>query len=309
MENSLFSLMLLVFLMIATSTAAQEPGKTVEYKYLGIRFVVPDGWTGQETQAGYLVGSHTEPGFALLSTHQYETLDQIRNQAKQGLYDQNGTMLTLSGDLEEIGKHALGGEFQGTLEGQPVKAFIIGLINPHGNGVTVLTAASTQLFSAVHKDLAVRLALSLQFYKAETPPVVEEWKQALQNAKLTYMESYNSGGGGVDIGGTIYSSGGGYSAREEIHLCEQGYFKYNSSSQMSVDHGAFGSAHGGAQGNGIWEVVGNAQGGATLKLNFHNGETYEYTLEYQDNKTLLNGRRYYRTYASSGADYAPDCFR
>ena len=308
MENPIAILCFSLSVLFASVNASAQSTGTVEYKYLGVRFVIPDGWVGQETQAGYLVGSHTEPGFALLSTNHYKTIDQLRQQAHQGIYDQNGTMLTLAGQLDPVGQNGIGGEFQGTLEGQPVRAYIVGVLNPHGDGVTIMTAAASNQYSSIHKTLALRLANSIEFYKAETPPVVEEWKQALQNARLTYMDSHYSGGGGVDVGGTVYTTGGGYSSKVEIHLCAQGNFKYNSSNSVTVDNGAFGGSHDSGKGAGSWTVVGNAQGGATLRLNFNNGEVYEYTLEYQNNKTLLNGKRYFRTYASEGAQYGPDCW-
>lgn len=286
------------------SVFAQTTG-LVEYKALGISFTIPEGWIGQEMQGGYLIGSNTEPGFVLLSTHQYKTTDQLRQMAQQGIFDQNGTALSLSGNLEVINQNSVGGEFQGTIEGQQVKSYIISVVNLYGDGVTIMTAVSPELYTAVHRNLAVQLANSIRFFKPESPPVVDQWKQQLNNAKLTYMDSYYSSGS--SYGG--YSTGGGYNSKEEIHLCGQGYFKYVSSSSMSIDTGgAFGNSAGGGQGNGSWEVVGNAQGGATLRLNFHNGEVYEYTLDYQDNKTLLNGKRYFRTYANEGAEYAPDCY-
>lgn len=286
----------------------QTKGK-VEYDHLGISFVIPEGWVGQEMEAGYLIGSDSEAGFAFLTTHQYNTVQQLRQQAQQGIFDQAGTQLMLAGNIEDFGSSGIGAEFSGTLEGQAARAYILGLINEHGDGVTIMSAASPDLYSQKHKNLALNLAESIKFSKPVTPPVVKEWEQTLQNAKLTYMNSYYSSGGGVDIGGTVYSSGGGYSDQVEIHLCAQGFFKYKSSSSTTIDNGGFGSSFGSGKGNGTWEVVANAQRGATLRLNFYNGEIYEYVLAYEDKKTLLNGKRYYRTYASSGPDYAPDCFQ
>lgn len=168
-----------------------------------------------------------------------------------------------------------------------------------------MAAATPEQFTGTHKQLAVQLANSIHFYKPETPSVVEEWKQTLQNSRLTYMDSYSSNSG--SYGG--YSTGGGYSSEIQIHLCGQGYFKYKSSSSTSIDTGgAFGSSSDSGRGNGTWEVVANAQGSATLRLNFNNGEVYEYTLDYQDKKTLLNGKRYFRTYGTAGADDGPECF-
>jgi len=283
---------------------AQSTGK-VEYKYLGISFTIPEGWVGQEVKGGYLIGHNSEPGFAFLSTAQANSLNEIRMQAQQGIVEAGGTNLQLQGQLESISANSLGGDFTGTLENTSVKAFLIGVINTQGSSVLVMAAATPELYSSIHKDLAVQLAKSLVFSKAEVPPVAAQWQEKFTNAKLTYMDSYYSSGS--SYGG--YSTGGGYSMKREIHLCAQGYFKYTGSSSTSIDTGgAFGSSSGSTAGDGNWEIVGNQNGEAVLRLNYHNGDVYEYTLAYQDNKTLLNGERYYVTYASSGEDYAPDCF-
>ncbi len=308
MENVRFLLCLSLSAFLAPLASIGQSTGPVEYKYLGIRFTIPDGWVGQENQIGYIVGSHTEPGFALLTTNPSRTMDQLHQQAQQGIHDQNGTMLTLVSQLENLGQNGIGGEFQGTLEGQPVKAFIAGILNPHGDGVTIMAAASTREYSPIHKSLALSLTESIVFFEAETSPIVNEWKQALRNAKLTFMDSHYSGGGGVNVDGTVYSTGGGYNSKVEIHLCDQGYFKYKSSSSVTVDQGAFGSTSDSGQGAGTWSVIGNAQGGAVLRLSFHNGDMKEYTLDYQNNQTLLNGKRYYRTYASEGAEFGPECW-
>ncbi len=296
--------LMLIYIAATTNAVAQTTGE-VNFKTLGIKFTIPDGWVGQEVQGGYIIGHNTEPGFALLTLHEYTSVAQLEQQARQGISEQNGTNLKLSGELETIGQKGIGGEYGGTLEGQKVKAYLLGLVNPHGNGVTIMAATTPEQYAEKHKQLALQLANSIRFSKPETLPVVEEWKQVLNNSRLTYMDSYSSNSG--SFGG--YSTGGGYSSEVQIHLCGQGYFKYKSSSSTSIDTGgAFGSSSGGGSGNGIWEVVGNNQGGAVLRLNFHNGEVYEYTLEYKEEKTFLNGNRYFRTYGTSGMDDGPECY-
>ena len=295
----------LIFIITAfTSSLAQTTGE-VNFETLGIRFTIPDGWVGQEVDGGYVIGSNTEPGFAFLTLHQYTSVAQLTQEALRCINEQNRTSLNLSGDVENLSGRSIGAEYSGTLEGQAVKAYVVGLVNPLGNGVTILAATTPEQYSATHKQLALQLANSTQFYQPETPPVVKEWKQTLQNSRLTYMDSYQSSSG--SYGG--YSTGGGYSSKVLIHLCGQGYCKYQSNSSMSVDTGgAFGSSADSGQGNGTWEVVGNTQGGASLRLNFHNGEVYEYALEYKDEKTFLNGSRYFRTYGTAGVDDGPECF-
>lgn len=292
------------FLLIAMAAKAQSTG-VVSYKYLGVQFTIPEGWAGQEVQSGFLIGSNTEPGFAFLSTLEAKSMDEIRTLGQLGIMEADGTHLQLQGQLEQISDSSLGGEYSGTLQGSPAKAYMLAVLNPHGNGVLIMAATSPEQYASTHRQLAIQLANSLVFSKAETPPMAEQWKQKFANAKLTYMDSYYSSGPGYDG----YATGGGYEQKSEIHLCAQGYFKYNSSSSMSIDTGgAFGNTHGNQGGDGNWEIVGNHQGEPVLRLNFHNGEVHEYTLAYQDNKTLLNGVRYYVTYVNDGPQYSPDCF-
>ncbi len=304
MKSPVTTIFFAILVLASLNASAQATGE-VNFETLGIRFTIPNGWVGQEVNGGYIVGSNTEPGFAFLTLHQYSTLAQLTQQAQQGITEQNGTNLNLSGEIENLNERSIGAEYNGTLEGQSVKAYVVGLVNPLGNGVTIMAATTPDQYSDTHKQLALQLANSTQFSQPETPSVVEEWKQTLQNSRLTYMDSYQSNSG--SYGG--YSTGGGYSSETQIHLCGQGFFKYKSSSSMSIDTGgAFGGSSGGGQGSGTWEVVGNTQGGATLRLNFHNGEVYEYALEYQDKKTFLNGNRYFRTYGTAGVDDGPECF-
>ncbi|MEM9675243.1 MAG: hypothetical protein AAF992_21810 [Bacteroidota bacterium] len=304
MKSILASILLSIVTIAGSDAVAQATGE-VNFKTLGIRFTIPNGWVGQEVNGGYIVGSNTQAGFAFLTIHQYTTLAQLTQEAWKGIAEQNGTSLKLSGEIENLNERSIGAEYSGTLEGQAVKAYIVGLVNPLGSGVTIMAASTPDQYSATHQQLAQQLANSTQFSQPQTPPVVEEWKQTLQNSRLTYMDSYQSNSG--SYGG--YSTGGGYSSEVQIHLCGQGFFKYKSSSSMSVDTGgAFGSSSDSGQGNGTWDVVGNTQDGATLRLNFHNGEVYEYNLEYKDNKTFLNGSRYFRTYGTAGVDDGPECF-
>lgn len=269
---------------------AQTTGE-VDLKYLGIRFAIPEGWVGQEVDGGYLLGSHTKPGLVLLTLHELKSVEALRSNAAQGIYEQ-GIMLQPAGAVQPVGQHGVGGEFAGTINGEQVKAYIIGLVNPHGSGVSIMAATTPAQYSAEHSKLALAVADSMQFSKPETGPIVEQWKQALGNRRLTYMDSYYSSGPSYDG----YSTGGGYSSKTVIDLCAAGHFQHSSRSSVSVDTGgAFGSSAGSGGGAGRWEVAGGPQGTAVLVLSFHDGNRQEYTLDYQDDKTLLNGKRWFRT--------------
>lgn len=276
---------------------------TVEYRYLGLRFMIPKGWVGREVSAGYLINSHTEPGFAFIKTFSAKTLEEIQGLARQGIQDESGTNLVLTSALEQLNDQSAGGEFEGLFEGTPAKAYIIGLINAQGPGVLIFSGAAARDYGPAHKQVALRLAESMQFFPEETPPLVLQWQQKLQNARLTYMDSYYRNDGGVDLGGMTYGTGGGFSTKIEIHLCEQGFFKYKRNGHTTVDAGgAFGHTAGDNQRSGTWEVAPNAQGEAVLNLHFNNGDDKTYLLEYQDHHAWLNGVRYFLTFGTEGAD-------
>lgn len=276
---------------------------TVEYKHLGVRFQIPDGWIGRETSAGYLIGSHTEPGFALIRTSGAKSLIQLENLAREGISDEYGTRLVLTGTLEPVTDQGLGGEFGGTFEGTPAQTYIAGLVNPQGTGILVLSGAVRGSYTALHRQLAFRIARSVEFFSAEIPASVLQWREKLQKARLTYMDSYFRNDGGVDIGGTVFGTGGGFSNTVEIHLCEQGRFRYKQQGNIALDGGGtFGGSAGGSRDTGVWEVSPDADGAPLLHLYFHHGGENTYRLEYREDKVWLNGRRYFLTYGTDGAD-------
>ena len=114
---------------------------------------------------------------------------------------------------------------------------------------------------------------------SQTSPMVREWMGHLSGKKVTYLDSYDSGGGS-----------GGYSDRWEAYLCSNGTFHFRSSSSMSADvGGAFGNSSSSDSFTGSWRVVEhNGQAllqyqraeqagtdqGEWVALGYQNGETY-----------------------------------
>ncbi len=294
----------ILLLFPVLSIKAQVRAGDVEYKTLGIRFSIPQGWKGRETAEGFVIGHDSEPGMIILSTHQYKTLEQIKEEAQHGFQDENGTSLQVTGNFNPVGENGIGALYQGMMQWTQVKLYAIGLTNPHGYGLTIMAGTSDDLYTDKYKRLAESVAASVRFSKPETGPIVDQWKQHLTGKRLTYMDSYYSSSPGIDG-----MEGGGYSSEETIDLCPQGYFNFSSSSDVSVDTGgAYGFGASSGQGNGTWEITGNVNGGATLLLNFNNGKVNEYELTYEDEKTMLNGYRYYITDGSYSDDQAPKCY-
>lgn len=275
---------LLLMLTLAANQAWSQLSSKVSLPFAGVEFTIPKGWVGQETDAGYILGSHTEAGAIFLTTHQMTSVESLKQEAMNGFQEDGGTQLMIEGSPETLGQASIACVYSGTLQGQPVKAYAVGLVNPHGNGVTILSVTTPELFSERHRQLAQEIAGGMRFFKAEKAPIVDEWKQALTNARLTYMESYNT-------------QGGGYSDKIVIDLCATGAFRHSKRYQMGIDTGgAYASDHNASQGSGSWTVSQDGAGNPILELTFNDGQVQAYTLQYVDDKTLLNGTRYFRTY-------------
>lgn len=277
------SILLLALSHIAPLGFSQISGK-VTLEYIGIEFTIPDGWIGQQTDAGIILGSQTEAGAIILAQHESTSLEHLRQEARRGIQEGTDIQLMIEGSPRDLGPNSIGTTYTGTMQGYAVKAYAIGVINPHGKGVSIFSLTTPEIYSGRQEQLAKEIESGLRFFKAKISPATTEWKNALTNARLTYMESYSS-------------QGGGYSDKEVIDLCGAGHFKHSRDYSLNVDTGgAFANDNSASGGSGSWQVVQGASGNAVLELTFKNGETQAYSLEYVDDKTMLNGKRYFRTY-------------
>ena len=289
---------LIITISIQTAAFGQNTG-TITYKELGLQFTIPNGWVGQESEGNYIMGHETTPGMIMVLFHdQQYTTEQMQQEAQTGIQMGEGSFLGTIGPLSQIDNSSIGGEFAGTIDYQQAKAYIIGKVNPHGFGITIMALTTEELYNNQYQSLAKEVSISTQFTKAKLAPGNDagSWKEALSNTKLTYMDSYYSGGGDY---------GGGYSSKTVIDICTAGYFNYyeNSSVSVSGDHsGAY--SHGSADGNGKWNIQ-EKSGASYLLLQFYDGTTQEFKLEWGENKKLLlNGTRHFRTWTG---DEAPNC--
>lgn len=310
MKNIFSSLILL--LSICFLAKAQQTG-TVDFPEYGVKFTIPDQWMGRATNEAFLMASNTQPGFMMVVSHEAGSMQEMRATALQGIVDPASSIyLQLSGELKNYGDTGLKGLFSGNMGGQPAHAYVIGLLNELGAGITIMSCVSQELWNEEYVKLAHSLAKSTEFYAPEKPVSprvtanggnVEEWKNRLGNTRLTYLESYNS----IDYSNPGYTSGGGYSNKEVIDLCSKGYFDYSSSNFMSVSGGSGvnGNSYGQGAGAGRWEIRTASHGNKILVLSFYSGEVFEYTLSYPERKMHLNGKRYYHTWTGENA---PNCY-
>lgn len=289
MKSLLPFLLLAAVSFFSSNLQAQKTGQ-VDYKFLGISFTIPDGWVGQEGDGAVVIGSYNTPGMILVTTHEAKTMEQLRMEARQPMQDENGTNLMISGQLEDLGSNAIGGELTGTMQYQSIKGYAIGVINPHGSGVLIMTAALPAQYSDALKQAAMKIKNSLQFRQPETGPIVQEWKSQVGGRRLTYMDSYYS---------PSYTDGGisgGYSSETIIELCNSGDFYHSAKSNISASGtGISASGNSSGQGQGKWEIKVGGDGTPILQLNFYNGEVYTYNLSFKDKYLHMNGNKYFRT--------------
>lgn len=284
----------IIGLLSGGPAAAQLTGR-VDVAELGLSFMVPEQWVGQFTEDAFVMGGLQEPGLILIMPHEYDSLDEMRREAQQGI-SEGATMLRLDGSLEPIGDHALGGAFRGSLEGSPARVYLVAAINPHGLGMSVMAVGDDAADAARLRALAREVAASLTFSKVEAGEVVEQARQLLANHRLTYLESYSSG------------ASGGYSVRRSLDLCPGDRFYYQDGSSVSADvGGVFGSAHGSGRGAGTWAVVPRGGQALALELRFDDGRVVTYALAFKDGKTYLDGERYFRIGAGDPNGNGPRC--
>ena len=284
----------LVLVLLTTGSLNAQLTGVINYEQYGISFTIPEGWFGQEQAESILMQSRSIPGIGIITTHTY-TKSELEAEAKKGLKEGYGTNMQLQGELEHLSATAIGGIFEGKLEGSNAKSYVIGIENPNedGLGITIMIATYPNMFTDEHIKTANQIYNSFTFKKVEKSDEIVEWIEFFQDVKLTYMDSYSS------------SSGGGYSSEEAIDLCSAGYFIFGSSNTMTLGGSNYtGYSDSQKAGSGTWDVVPGNNGNPTLVLTYYNGSQDSYELEYRDNKTYLNGYRYFRTMEG---EYAPNC--
>lgn len=294
-----------VFLLSVLSLAhSQEVGK-VKYPQLGISFEIPDGWAGQQGEGIYIIGHNSIPGVVLLIPHESQlSTEQMINECYRGITLGEGTVFRPVDKVTETDKYVCG-DFTGSYQYSPAGAYIIGMANPYGTGLTIVAVTSRESYrSETYSNVSHEVRESVEFSETKgaanntmaASGSLDDWKYQLGDTKLTYTDSYYSGG----------EHGGGYNMKEEIHLCKAGHFLYYDQSTVAAG-GSDVSGYSGSvsQGHGKWSVS-DKGGSFVLNLNFNDGTVREYSLGWGENKELyMNGYRYYRTWEG---DHAPDCF-
>jgi hypothetical protein len=305
MKRIWLSIVLLMFLPGISSS--QQTGR-IEFPSLGVSFAIPPGWIGQEGEGVYIIGHNTIPGIVFILPHaDSKTTDELATDFLRGLQFDATTILKPVNSVQQLNEQSVGGEFDGIYNNSPANAYIIAMSNDYGNGITIVAVTSAEAYKPeIYKGVAMDVWSSVIFTEVKpgtsqqgmaASGSLADWKYQLGDTKLTYKESYYSGG----------EHGGGYNITEEIHLCKAGYFLYYDNNMIAAGStDVSGYSAGSSSGHGTWNIE-DRGGSYILVLSFKNSTVKEYSLAWgEESKLFLNGFRFYRTWEG---DNAPDCFK
>lgn len=276
-----------------------SPGTRVNFPDLGVSFAIPNEWVGQippEAEA-FVLGSNTRAGLIIAVSHQATQTDELVANLQQPIPLDQGVVLNLQEQPEVNGSqvNALVAVSDGI---NNFSGYLTAVVRNSGPGVIFVGFGPEPVeyyqglvgeLASTLLDTEVKTAGSSTNAGSSGPSTssteVQEWDVFLRGKKLTYMSSYSSNSSG----------GGGFSSQREYYLCRDGLFQYGDSS--SISGGDFGSFTGGnpsSSGQGTWEII--SEGSAIgIRFNWSDGTTGMSRLEFYDNKTYLDGDRYFVT--------------
>lgn len=151
----------LSFLFVTHFSLAQETETNAQ---LGIEFTYPSNWTLSEKEDGYLMGVENREGFILIKIESYKSLKKMKASMQNGITQEDGSILTLLNELQPYGENALAGMYEGSVDDQKVRGFLIGKFDNKNNksAITIVVAPETR-FNQSHMDALKMIGRSLKF--------------------------------------------------------------------------------------------------------------------------------------------------
>jgi sarcosine oxidase gamma subunit len=268
-----------------------KAGSRVRAGENGVSWIDPAEWLGVMPPGtpAFLMGSETEAGLGIAYLLSGVTVQDVAVK----LNETQALDETLV--LEPHGEPAISGNrVSMAYTGESFDGQVLALVGPAGQGI-VYFFAGPRTMAAHYADLLETLAGSTRFTSPETPPPAPvatggqgqsnaggPWNDLLAGMMLKQLSSYSSG------------TSGGYNSSRVWHLCSDGTYAYSGSSSVSIDAGDYsGGSSGQDQSQGKWSVETSGDN-AVLVLASDNGETYRLSLQYDGEKTFLDGERVFR---------------
>ncbi len=264
----------------AGSSQGQQQGQRINDAGLGISFVAPAGWMAKKQGEVLLLGSNTHKGFIIIQPHSYTNINQMSQDASEGLTDEeSGILLTPASQFQAFGKNGLSGEFAGTVQGVQARAFAVGLISPKGGGgVTILAAVESGSYTTAYPGFVRSIASSLTFSSPQASTSSAGSGATDANLMNYFKGEYYSYSGGS----TIY---GGAGTERTITLCPDG--NYRDSYEFSASGGDWGGATN-QRGAARWSIQGSQTQGV-ITVTYANGQSKQvpYQVLSKSEQTIL----------------------
>ena len=245
----------------------------------GFKFKPPAGWKYQQDQTGAILGHDTIAGFILVMPHTEQSFDLLRQNMLLGL-EEEGTKLSLNGEVINIGDYAVAGEYSGIYEWQQARARGVGTFNPDGGGGAYIIAVTTpESYGKQLADAADQIAKNMHYFKVETSDLVTHFAGEWVNTTTNTMT------------GIMLSPDGSYYENYEAS------YGGTTQDQYGSDDMSWGAARQ-DQASGRWTVRGNKEKGQIIISKQDGTQT---VLDYQVH--VENGEVYWREYWFNGSLY------
>lgn len=260
--------MAIILLLSGCLFSQTENTNWISHPQLGCSLKTPTGWSYQQDGSGILLSNENISGAILIIPTEAENFDDVRKQMADGV-EEEGTSLSLSGKLKQLGNRMIAGEYSGVYEYQSVKAYIIGTHSQYGSGVFILAFDSPENFSTELINIAVTIAKGMKYTENKTsisaaPKRGEGLSDNSGLLKFFTGTYFSYTGGGITSGGT----------ERRFVICENRRFYFTSESSYSGGAGT-GDAWGAASQSGeagTLTMNGNKTSGS-ITLTYSNGNT------------------------------------
>jgi hypothetical protein len=263
----------ILFLTIPLLAYSQEK-EVVTFKDLGFQFSIPQEWEGVETESAYLLSSQNEQGFVTISTLPFTDIVELKKQLSSGIKKGEGFFLAPIDQTETPNENRLQGTFSGLINFYPVIAYIIVIKGEHQQMVMIIAADSKESYSNKYEVLANEIAASFSFFKPQMPSMIDEYKDILNDTRLTFVESEELSDPSENIG---------HRAKTTIDLCSKGYFNFYNFRSGGMTS-AFSDNNN--KGAGLWDIIKNNEGKIILQLQYYDDEIANYILNFLEKNNI-----------------------
>jgi len=270
----------------------------VEFPEAGLSFTIPEGWLGgvPAGSAAFVMGSETQPGVIIALTHQGSTTDEVLAELDQPVALDEGVTMQVQGQ-PQVDDPWVKAQIIASDGAQMLPGYLMALVREDGPGA--LFIAFGQASANFYRKLVAGLAGSLKLTPPQAPvepsqldtsklvedsPLAQQWRGRLAGKKVSFRESYSSGG-----------MSGGYALSRDYYLCSDGRFAYRDTSSMAVYvEGYSASSASPEYAEGRWRVV-TQEGQAMLELRWGDGRITYRALDHAEGRTYLDGERWFVT--------------